>query len=582
MADNMKLVEDKIKALGELYTRMDETKDLVQLKAYTLKDFDGKTAIQQSISVTRNTPAWQAYVMVNKLVKVKWQTVVNSSAKLSSTRIRDIETFSDDVWAQVDEFLGDKFGMAGGLMSWLANHVIVRSLIGARWCLYYDKDDNLVIDCLPVDMRWCPFELNEWYCNITYRSAESIKAEYGEAVEVSGAEVEVRDFWDKDVEEVYVNKTTKIAEKKNLFGVPPFVIIMPSAGFMLRDKGFIKYEAEDALFLDRGLYDEMNRALSIAQTLALDTIMPATEQETEDDIAKPPVPFPMPGETVRVQKGERHLRIERGDLNNAFMKATSELEKDIDHGGVTDTEAGTNTSDRTALWVTTQNELLNEKLKPRVDALAGFRKKSMRMIIDQYIKLAGVKTGKTEREIGIHGMKHKFSSAQLGDVATYRIDYIPMMVSKEQNIANTALANAQQGLVPHRFILQETLQVEDPDGLLRELELERAKQADPSISLFEMALRYAEEAETLSGVDADAKNEMSRMLTESGVLIRRQRRLAATAQEKPLPEKAQVPQLSFPEGPKSNTQGLRLLTGPGGNGGAPGGRSVAKVTAEAR
>ncbi len=575
MVDVMQLVDDKITELTELYTRMDTTKDLVQLTPYELQDYNDNK-IEKTVSVTRNTPAWQAFVMSNKLVKVHWQTVVESSDKLTPSKIRTIEQFSDDVWAQVDEFVGNKFGLSGGLNSWLANHVIVRSLIGVRWWLYYDKDKNLVIDCLPVDMRWCPFELNEWYCNISWRNAAAIKKQYGVGVSVSGNDIEVRDYWDFESEQVFVDKK-KVFEQGNPFGTPTFVVIMPSVGFMLRDKGYIKYEAESFDFLDRELYDEQNRIASIAQSLALEAIIPGYEQaDKEINLAKPAIIPPMPGENVRTDVP--HTRVPRGDLNNAFVKSAADITQDINRGGVTDTEAGNNDQNRTALWVTTQNELLNEKLKPRVDALASFRQESIRMIISQYVKLGEVKKGAREIDLGILGMKHRYSAGQLGDPSTYRITYKPMMVSKEQNIANVAIANAQRGILPQRFILTDTLQVQDPDGMMRELEMEKAKQADPTIGLFEMALRYAEEAEELTGVDADAKNLESMMLTDSAVLMMRQRRAAAMPQAaQPSPRPAQpVPQ----EEVKPNTGGLMALTGPGGgNGGSPGAEVAAKVRA---
>ena len=572
--DVKKLVDDKIKENTELYARMDETKDLVYLDPYALKDW--KDTIEKSISVTRNTPAWQAYVMSNKLLKVKYQTVVESSQKLPVTRIRAIENLSDAFWEQVDEYLNDNFGLSGGLNAWLTNHVVVRSFIGARWWLYRDKEGNLISDCLPVDMRWCPYELNEWYCNITWRSADSLQAEYGKdkdfnVANLSGTELEIWDFWSGTTEQLFI-KGDKRGEKPNPYGSPPFVVVKPSVGFMLRDKGYIKYEAEDALFLDRKLYERENQIASIAQTLAMEVIRPGYEQpDKEIPVSRAPIPAPGMGEVTRTDVV--HVKVERGDLNNAFLKAAQSIEQDIEHGGVTDTEAGNNTDPRSALWVTTQNELLNEKLRPRIDAIVSFRTKSMRLMIQQYMKLANIT--KSELEVGIQGMKYKFSPAQLGDPETYRISYRPMMVSKEQNIANVAIANAQRGLLPLRFILQDTLQMQDPDGIIQELEVEKAKQADPSIGMLEMALSYAEEAKELEGVDAEVKREMSRMLTENVVIMRRQKRALAimplTAPTKAAAETA--PQ----EETKPNLQGLLALTGPGGNGGRPEG-SMAKIT----
>ncbi|MFA6307070.1 MAG: hypothetical protein WC639_04675 [Patescibacteria group bacterium] len=555
----MQLVDDKIKELNGLYVRMDKTKERLE-NPYELKDYDGKT-ISKAISVTLNMPRWQANVMADKLLKLQWQTVVQSSSKLPKTKISAIEQFSDDVWSQIDEFLSEQRGLTGGLDTWNAKKVVTRGPIGARWWLYYDKDDNLIIDCQPLDMRWCPFELNEWYCNITYRDAESLKLEYQDQEGFSvgglgGNDLEVRDCWNGDKEEIYVAKK-KIGEKPNPFKVAPFVVVMTSAGFQFRDKGYLEHESESFDWLDRDLYDEANRSASIAQSLAMDSLLGGFEQERANP-SDPAVKPPAPDESINVGIGETHHRIERGDLNNAYMKASQEITQAISRGGVTDTEAGNNEQGRTALWVTTQNALLVEKLKPWQDSLADFRQKSMRMIIDQYIKLGKIKKSK-EIDFGIRGMKHRYSAEQLGDPSTYRITYVPMLNSQEQNIANVAIANAQRGLLPQRFILQDTLQVQDPDGMIRELEMEKAKQADPTIGMLDMALSYAEEAQELTGIDADIKNEMSRILTENVVVMRRQRRMAM------------MPQPTPKEEAKPNMQGLMALTGDRGG--------VSKVTA---
>jgi len=74
MTDKLKLVSDKISEFGDWYQRMDNTVALLQDK-YKLTNFAGDP-IPKSISVTRNTAAWQANVMSDKLLKLLWQTKV--------------------------------------------------------------------------------------------------------------------------------------------------------------------------------------------------------------------------------------------------------------------------------------------------------------------------------------------------------------------------------------------------------------------------------------------------------------------------------------------------------------------------
>ena len=567
--DNMQLVKDKIVELGDLYKRMDITAKLVLLDPYEFKDWQEK--VTKAISITRNTPAWQAYVMVNKLSKLKWQTVVESTAKMAKSKIALIERFSNDIWAQVDEFLGDEGGLAGGINAWNADQVVKRGPIGARWWLYFDKQGNLIIDCLPLDMRWCPFELNEWYCNITWLNAEVIKRQFkGEkdfnTEKLTGTNLEMRDFWDKDKEEIYVGDV-KIGEKENEFKVPPFVVTFPSVGSTFRDKGYLKWSFEDVLFLNRDLYDAENQIASIAQTLSLASVLPSYEQvDKEIPVSKPVDKVAGIGEQARADVA--HTLIPRGDLNNALMKATQDLRVDLDHGGVTDTEAGNNTDPgRTALYITTQNSLADEKLGPRKDALATFKLKSIRMIFDFYVKLAGMKKTQ-EVKLGIHGMKHSYSAEKLGDPATYRIMYIPLMVSREQNIANTVVGLSQRGWLPDEFILQDTMQMSDPDGIIRKMNMQKAREADPTIGWVEMAESYLEESQELEGDEAEDKKLLSMMLIDNVVITRRQR-MAPTP----------PPQLPQPTEVKPNTGGLKAIAGPGGNG-ARGKTEVPMLTKE--
>ena len=96
--------------------------------------------------------------------------------------------------------------------------------------------------------------------------------------------------------------------------------------------------------------------------------------------------------------------------------------------------------------------------------------------------------------------------------------------------------------LPLKYNLEHILQVEDPDSVMRALELEEAKRADPAIGLFEMAVRSAEEAEDLEDEQLkDIKKIESKMLTERGVAVIRERKAPQQ-----LPEKARVPTVEQP------------------------------------
>lgn len=547
--DNKKLVTDKQGELKDLYSRMDETKDLIYLTPYSLTDFDGTTKIDRVVSVTRNLPAIHANTLINKILKAKWQTVVESSAKMSGSQTRTIEQFSDDCWSQIDEFLFQKFDLPT-LDEWLASHIIARGLIGARIVTYFE-DNNFMIDVLPCDMRYTPWERGEWACPITFRTKAACSGEwwFSEGLKLEDSDNEIWDFWNKEVNEIYV-KGDKVDERPNPYGEIPFAITGASAGFLLRDSGYMEYEFQDALFLDRDLYKELNRSASIAQTLGMDIVQPGTFQEKQNRGDKPDVP-PMSGENVVVGAGEEFKRFPRGDLNNAFVESSTKIEGDIARGGTTDTELGANGADRSALWVTTQNELLSEKLLPRLNSIGRFKQMATRLLINKYQLLS--KSAKTKIEIGSSGMKRIYTGEQLGDPKTYTIQYRPLPQSKEQNIANESRAVALKGHIPDLYIYRDVLQAEDPEGMKRDMDLQRAQESDPSLMYQNLALQYCDEAKELSGVDKDAKLLMSMKCTENAVIIARQRKAAVQ----------QVPQVQQPE---SNGQPLMSLAGKAGTG----------------
>ncbi len=552
------LVEDKISELSTMYTRMDETAARV-LSKYQLNDYTGRK-INSAISVTRNTAAWQASVMSNKLLRLQWQTVVESN-NLPATKIATIEHLSDDLFAQIDETLSEKRGMSGGIDTWLSRHTVMRGPIGARYIMSYDASKNLTLDCCPVDMRWTPFELNEWYCPIFWRTATQIRSEYGkkkgvERLPDKGTDIEVWDFWDDKQERIFVDRKL-VWERTNPFGKPPFVVVQTSAGFMLRDKNYIQYESESYDWLDRNLYDESNRNASIAATLNMDAFLGAWAQERQGGLKPSAEPPPAPGQTAQYEKGEVPVKMKLGELTPAHISASQVIDQDINRGGVTDTEAGNNEAQRTAIWITTNNSILDEKMKPFKDAIATFKQRTFRLLIDQYWTLQ-TRKGNFDADLGISGMKHLYPSVQLPEPASYMISFKPMMNTKEQIIANTVTAAGQRDILSDEFILRETMQVEDVAGELRKLAMQRARAADPSIGMIEMAIAYAEEAEELNGVDRDIKNAESMTLYDSAMTIKKQRQ-AAWMQPQGTPQ----PQ----EPSKPNMGGIMALSGP--SGGAP-------------
>ncbi|KKN48590.1 hypothetical protein LCGC14_0651350 [marine sediment metagenome] len=556
--DTWALIEKRMNALKPLHSRMDRTRDQLYMEDFQLLGFDGKAALKNVINVTSNAPSVFADAIKADLMTAKWQTVVEGD--ISQEIKQNIVQFVDASFEQADEFLLNRFGLTS-LKSWLASHVCIRSFIGVRW-LVTEKDGELQIDCLPVDMRWTPHQYDKdglaWVAPISFRNMDDLKLEYPNkelrAGKGGGEEIndsEVRDYWSRKVNELWINEG-KVVSGPNSSGKPPFVIASPPTGFSLRDKGFLEHEAEDIFFNNSKLYNEWNRTLSVEQTYNMRQLYPAYEREFEVLDGKPAQPAPKAGQVGKVKKGERAQVVETGDMNRGSAQARQDVKDAIAVGGASDAELGSSQLDRPGIWFTRQFEIRQKLEAPRLEALQIMRQGLAELNIEQFIN-----GGMGELMVGKTGSKNKFSADMLGNPSKYRITSRFMISSKTQETVNLAQAQSAIGILPLSVIHRDILNVEDPAGLMRELALEKAKANDASIELIEMAFRYVDEAEQIKDeAEKDLKLLQSKRLFEQAVAtIKASRQLL------------QNPEIDQPQASRSVLSGaLSEGNGAGGNG----------------
>lgn len=562
MSDTWTMITDRQKVFEGFNKQVDATRSRLNLDPYYLYDFDGKTKLSDVINVTENRSASYMSRIIAGLMSTKWQTVVEGS--ISKRDSFKIEQFIDANLQQADEYLMTEYGMAG-LDVWLTNHVCHTSLIGTQWLASMD-DEGYKIHCLPVDMRWTPFVLNKWAAPISWRDKEDLLEElegYEKVAKDSKSEDyyylkpdnladtnnEVRDHWNFEVNELWVAERL-VFRQPNPFKCLPFVFVWPPSGFMFRDKDYLKNESPGLLYLNQGLYDQLSRQLSIDATIGSENINPRYERPVKTP-GPASLPVPKRGESQDVGEGELHQLVPRPDLNVAGQATRNEVSNLIETANPISPK--TYTSPPSAIEVTTEVELLDELQNPRIIALQMFKAQLARLMIKQYIALGG------EGEVGGEGRKRSFSIADLKDPKKYTINYRLMKQNKRLAIVNEARALALWGKAPMKYILRDVLSVEDPDGWEREMELERAKAANPAISLADMAVKFAEEAEnTEDEADKELLNHKSRMFVHDYVMLMRQRMNPA-----PLAETQDLREATKEKG---NSNALIALTGQAGAG----------------
>ena len=552
MADTLKTVSDAEGSFETLCERMDADASLAYLDKYTLQTTNKKD-IPNVVSVTMNDPAIFLNAIVSLIMAAVWQTEVEGD--LPSRQKKQIEDFVNACWAQANEEYRKKTNRAG-LLAFFANHICARGWIGAKWL--FEGPERIPL-CQPVDMRFCPYGMGinglEWIAPTTWRSKAAIKAEYGK--DVSKDDTPVIDFWDGKVNEVWIEKEM-VDSQSNPFGIPPFVMQAAPAGFMLLDKGYMVHEGEGIFFLDRDLYPEYNRIISIDQTLAMKAIMPPYQKPT-DLIGGEKPSYPDGVATVtEVLKGEEYQLIQRPDVNMASRSAHANVSGAVQRGGVNNIDLGNVGFETSAVWITEQSEIRGKLVKPRLEPIASFYALMARMMINQAIAL-GI-SGK----IGSLGRKKVYSSAGLGDTEEYTITYKLMSKDKKQEIANLAMAGAAKGTLSRDTIIRDILVSDDPEGEIAKIEAEEAEELDPAIKYFRRALSAIDVADSLDGVDADAKRMESMMLTEAGVAL--------------LAQRGQGEEMQKQEAQKPKVQGLLPLLGGGGRSG--GGRLPKEMVEE--
>lgn len=514
MPDTWTIINTRMEALDKFYQQVDKTRKRLKLEKFTLTDFDGKTELKDVISITENRSATYAMRIIAALMSNKWQTTIEGD--ISKKNAFKIEEFIDKNLEQADQYMLEKYGLAG-LDAWLCNHVCHTSLIGVEWLSYFE-DGEYKVHCYPMDMRWTPFVLNKWYARIIFKGKDELeqelegyektakdnKWEYTKPTGLKDTDNELRSFWDDTKNELWLDGK-KIFEQPNPYKETPSVIVWPPSGFMFRDKGYLEYESPGLLYLNEQLYDQLSRQLSVDATLGFETVLPSYERETEDpgDVS---MPVPKRGESQDVAPGGRHQLVPRGDINQAQVASRNELTTIMSDAAPMAPRAYTQPP--SAVEVATEVELLDELQNPRIIALQMFKEQLARKIIDQCITLS-----EGSYTIGKRGRKKTFSVADLKDPDTYDISYVMLKQNKRLAIVNESRALALWGKAPMHYILRDVLSVDDPDGWMRQMELEEARRAMPELALFEGAIRYAEEAEEMEDeADRDAKNWQSMML----------------------------------------------------------------------
>lgn len=517
MADYKKLVYDKEQEWGDLFSRMDIDKDFIYLKKYIMKDARGNK-VPDIVNVTLNRPALFAATVESALGKATEQRVVTSSNK-------DIDT------AYIEDCLKASFNSANerrilqgkSTINAFLDQQLCRRGRGAMRILFQMVDGELVPDITPWDTRYMTYEMGtkgfDWTSYKTTRNQDDIEAEY--QIKTKDKKAEILDIMTPTHNEIWI-AGEKHKEQEHNFGYTPVVIRVVSLGSLLADEDAIAHYGESLLFLIRTVVPELNRLVSIMQTLNLKAVKPPMKQKVKgqgqpseyEDITDM-------GTVTRMEVDEDIARIDYGDAQRSAQMAYGMLDKAEQEGSLSSFDLGTFNQPMSAIALVEIGEGRDQVFAPRLGARGMMNQMGSDMIIDQLIRIGGIV------ELGTKGHKAKFNTEKLkGD---YETTFEYFVKSPKIDAGLYTLADAAGALIPDKAKRREILQRPDPEEDERILRWEEAERLSPAVKINRTINSLLEQD------DEDANFEAELLSAEMGMTLKMQQ--AGDVEQLPKPQK---------------------------------------------
>ena len=499
-------IDEREKQLSELRRRQDADRDLLYLKKYIMLDSDNKP-IKDIINVTLNRPAVFAKNVIAAMGTTTQQIIVESSDPMFDTHY--VESFLKTAIRAANLRLR-RLGRFQ-LNPFFDEQICIRGMPAAR-CVFQMKNGVLVPDISYWDTRYFTWEMGEngleyggYTCN---RTQEAIRSQYG--IKIKGDKGKVVDVWDKEHNEVWIDEKLEFEQRHN-FGYTPIVMGIVPSGSMLQDEDALSHYGESIFSLIREAIPELNRLVSIMQTLNLKAVKPPMKAKKQGGGVAPKYEdVTGMGTTTAMDINEDILPIDYGDAKRAAEMAYGILDKSLQEGSLNAFDMGTFDQAMSAIALVQIGEGRDQVFAPILDTKALLNEDLSTMIINQVNQLGG------KIELGEEGHKSSWDTRKLKGEYTVTYHYFPK--SPKIDAARFSMAaSVGDGLISKRAKRIEILQREDWEEDERQLAWEEAEMISPVVkinrvirSLVEMADRGDDttlfEAELLSaemGVSLD-------------------------------------------------------------------------------
>ena len=513
--DWLQTVKDRESELRGLYKRMDDDEKLKLQDDYKLKDTSGND-MKKVVNMTANDPATFDDKIVSAINKASRFTVVESASsdgkKMDDKKTTKIENGIDDMLDAGDKRL-QRRGLPG-ICPVVNEQACERGRIGGRWLVRRDKEGKLYIDILPMDTRYMAYEFGEdgmkWGSFFIKKSKTQLKSNYN--IDYRGSSGELREIWTTEESIYYLDDMplTKTGDGKPIggphkIGRVPLVYTIVPVGSFLQGKDSEKHSGESIFWLDRKLYAEKSRCLSIFQTQNMMSIRPPTQYESdlgEFGILPDESPYEIDS-IIAVQQGAGYKPMPRSDMWQASRFAYSLIEQMIQRGSLSSLDYGNLTFPLSAVAIGKVTDEKDTIFFPRLDTIAIFYQLGLELLFLQHKQMGGT------LELGRSATKTSYSVSDFdGD---YNIKFTWKTLDPVQNVANISLANAAKGIYPEEMILRDIAQVDNPQEVMNMRKADDAYRESP-------ILRKVQQVQALIAIGKNDDAELMAM-TELGMSI---------------------------------------------------------------
>ncbi len=476
MADFLKLIQDQKDEGLEARWKADE--DLLYLKKYIMTD-TSNDPVADIVNVTLNRPAVFAANVISALGSTSEQRVVESEVKDLDTHY--IEDFQKAGFASANDrlrkrglpllnpFADTQFSIRGG---------------AARRILFRMEDGVLIPDITSWDRRFVRYALGEngldWAAYEMTRPKAAIEADYG--IVVKGKSGKIVDAWNTEGNFVYIDGKLVLEQEHDWDFTPVVVeIVLLGYGAILFNEESLKREGESIFFMMRDTIPELNRLISIMQTLNLKAVKPPMKVKIKGQGEAPEYgDITDMGTTTRIEPDEDIQPISYGDAQRSATIAFNMMNADLDEATISPSDLGQiERPPASGIRAILAGEHINNLLAPRLDAKAGINKQTAEMFTEQVIQIGG------SVELGVKGHKRTFEVSQLD--GEYDTTYKYTFTSPSTDAGLYSLAAAAGHLIPDggpHGKRTDILHREDPDGDEKQLAWEEAPRISPAVKLY--------------------------------------------------------------------------------------------------